>query len=107
MKKITASKYWNELLPECIISQNIIPNDYYYLITDNKILQKHINNDVIKEFLSDKRNVKMLVEEIFYTKRINTKYITQSCDTNDVEDIIKLVYDVRYISDDCVLISKR
>ena len=49
----------------------------------------------------------MLVEEIFYTKRINTKYITQSCDTNDVEDIIKLVYDVRYISDDCVLISKR
>lgn len=104
-KKITASEYWNELLPKCIISQNIIPKDYYYLITDNKTLQKYINDDIIKEFLSDKTNLKILIEEIMWTKCINTKYITQSCDTNDIENIIKLVYDVKYINDDYVLIK--
>ena len=106
-KKITASEYWNELLPKCIISQNIIPNDYYYLITCNKTLQKYINDDVIKEFLSDENNLKMLIDEITWIKHINTKYMTQSGDTTDIENIIKLIYDVEYINDDYVLIKEK
>ena len=37
--------------------------------------------------------------------KYNTKYITQSCDVSDIENIINLVYDVKYINDDYVLIK--
>lgn len=107
MKKILAHDYWNKLLLNCIIESNTIPTEFYYLITNNKTLQKYINNEVIHEFLSNPENIKLLIEEICYVKRIDTNYITQSINTNDIEDIIKQIYNVQYINDDYVLIERR
>lgn len=107
MKKILAHDYWNKLLLNCIIESNTIPIEFYYLITQNKILQKYINNEVIHEFLSDAENTKLLIDEIIYVKRINTNYITQSNNTNNIESIIEKIYNVKYVNDDYVLIERK
>lgn len=103
---ITARKYWGEILKECIIKTNTIPEKYYYLITWNKALQKHINEEVLKEFVSDEENIDMLVSDVFY-HGLDDRFITQSFDTNDLEEIIKQVYDVHYINDDIIEVVRK
>lgn len=106
---ITAKQYWTKLLPVCIKLSNVIPREYYDLITYNKTLQKWINDEVINEFLADKNNIKYLLEEMFYAKRIRTNYISQSGCTNEIEDIIKQYYIVDYgtIDDEHVEVIRR
>lgn len=91
---ITAKQYWTKLLPACIKLSYVIPSEYYYLITNNKTLQKYINDEAIKEFLID--NIKYLLEEMFYTKHLRINYMSQSGCTNEIEDIIKQYYIVNY-----------
>lgn len=103
---ITAKQYWREILKECIIKTNTIPERYYYLITWNKALQKHIDEEVIKEFISDETNIDLLINEAF-CHGLDDDYITQSVDTNDLEDIIKKVYEVTYIDDEYIEITRK
>lgn len=103
---ISAKQYWRVILKECIEETNIIPEKYYYLITWNKALQKHIDEEVLKEFISDEENIDMLINEDFY-HGLDDDYITQSIDTNDFEDIIKKVYEVTYIDDEYIEITRK
>lgn len=107
MKKVKAFDYWNVILPSCFVELNTIPKDFYYLITCNKLLQQHINKDVIKEFLSNKNNIKCLMDDIFWVRNINDNYISQSRDVSDLENIISELYNVDYVCDDYVLIERK
>ena len=106
---ITAKQYWTKLLPACIKLSHVIPSEFYCLITYNKTLQKYIDDEVIEEFFADKNNIKYLLEEMFYAKRIRTNYISQSGCTNEIEDIIKEYYIVNYgaIDDEHVEVIRR
>ena len=105
---VNAKQYWTEVLPKCIKKTNIIPKEFYYMLTDNKELQKHIDKGVIREFIRER--LEGLINEIIYTKGIsNFKgkfYISSAYNTNEVEDIIKQVYKVKYINDDAVELIK-
>ena len=108
---IKAEKYWTKILSICIKKTNKIPKEYFYLITQIKSLQKYINHECIKEFLE--KNIDDLLQEIAYTKGLRDfvhggKYkITSSYNTEDIENIIKEVFDVKYIDDESVEILKR
>lgn len=101
---VNAKQYWTEVLPKCIKKTNIIPKEFYYMLTDNKELQKHIDKEVIREFVRERLNE--LIDEIVYTKGLtDTKgkyYISSAYATNEVEDIVKQVYNIKYINDDAV-----
>ena len=85
------------------------PKEFYYMLTTNKELQKYINKKVVREFIRER--LEELINEIIYTKGIsNFKgkfYISSAYNTNEVEDIIKQIYKVKYINDDAVELIKR
>lgn len=107
MKKVKAFDYWNVILPSCFVELNTIPKDFYYLITCSKLLQQYINEDVIKEFLSNESNIKWLMDEIFWERRINPNYMSQGGCIADLENIISELYNVDYVCDDYVLIERK
>ena len=103
---VSAKNYWTKILPMCIKHTNKIPVRYYNLITPYKTLQKFINKEVIKEFITDSLN--MLIDEIIWDNSLKYRdnyYITSSYSTNDIEDIIKEVFKVEYINDEFVKIK--
>ena len=82
-----------------------------WLARNHAATQKYINNECIKEFLE--KNIDDLLQEIAYTKGLRDfvhggKYkITSSYNTECIENIIKEVFDVRYIDDETVEINFR
>lgn len=112
---VSAKNYWTKLLPMCIKKTCTIPKEFYYLLSFLKSLQAKIDEEVIKEFVSDADNIKWLIEEIEYTKGLYDKnyntgkkeyYITSSYNTNEIEDIINEVFKVTYINDDYVRVER-
>lgn len=106
MTRISAKQYWNRLFVACAKKSNKIPKRYFYLITNNKKLQKKIDEDVIKEFLSDKDNVELLLSDISYDG-VDTRYVTQSCLCLDIESIILQYYYVDYLNDEYIEITRK
>ena len=106
--KITAKEFWTEILPECMIKSNQIPKEYYYLITQNKTLQKYIDKEVIKEFLNTSMDI--LIMEILYNKGIlqgKELYLTSSYDINELLNIIEQFYVVEFLDDQNVKITRK
>lgn len=105
---VSSKNYWTKLLPLCIKKANIIPQEFYYMITPYKSLQKYITQEVIEEFIE--LSLYDLIDEIIYSKNLkdykNNYYITTSENTNEIEEIIKLFFTVNYINDDFIELKK-
>ena len=105
---VSAKNYWTKLLPMCIKRTEEIPKEYYYMITPYKTLHPYINKEVIREFIASSLND--LIDEIVWDKalsHVRNYYITSSYCTNNIEDIIKEVFNVEYISDEYVRVTKK
>lgn len=85
---ITANYYWGTMLKHALKSSGYLPKDLYYLITTNKDLEKMITPEIVRNWYVDEKNLDLAMEEIIYTRRINTHYFTQSGNTNDLEECI-------------------
>lgn len=105
---ISAKNYWTKILPMCIKKTCTIPKEFYYLLTPLKTLQEKINTEVIKEYINDAGYLKELIEEILYTKGLARRmyHITSSYNTDEVENIIKTVFNVTYIDDEHVRLER-
>lgn len=92
----TPREYYNDLFKKCIKKSKYIAPKYYYLITDNKVLQKYINQDVINEFLLDDRNIDLYIKEVFlHMPNIGENYIDVDND-KIIYDTISMVYNIRF-----------
>lgn len=97
---ITPEVYWNHMLRESLYNTGYLPTSLYYLITTSTILQSYITKDIIKAwYREDIKNLDTVMEEIFYTCRINSHYFSQSgSGIRELEDLIQSYYNIKYIN---------
>jgi hypothetical protein len=97
---ITPEVYWNYMLRESLYNTGYLPTSLYYLITTSTILQSYITKDIIKAwYREDTKNLDTIMEEIFYTCRINSHYFSQSgTGIKELEDLIQSYYNIKYIN---------
>lgn len=89
---ITANKYWNEWLEKALLTTGYLPNDLLYMITTSKDLASFITPEIIKNWYKEQNNIKDVVIELHYVRRINEHYFSQSNNVRDLEDIIANAY---------------
>lgn len=100
-KKVSAYKYWTKYLKNALYYSGWLPQKMLYIITYCKALQKYITPDiVISYYKQEKDNLKTVLNEILYNYNIDTKYISQSYNVRDLEELINDFYDVVYIDND-------
>lgn len=97
---ITPEVYWNHMLRESLYNTGYLPTSLYYLITTSTMLQSYITKDIVKAwYREDIKNLDTVMEEIFYTCRINSHYFSQSgTGIRELEDIIQSYYNIKYIN---------
>ena len=93
----TPSEYYNDLFEKCIKESGYISPKFYYLITDNKLLQEHIDQAVIDEFLLDDRNIKWYIEEVFWGMPNTSKDYIDVDNDNIIYDTISKMYDIEFV----------
>lgn len=69
-------------------------------------MEKYITPEMIKNWYKQQENIKDTVQEMIYTRNINTGYFSQSSDVSDLEEIIAFTYKIDTIEyhDDIVAI---
>ena len=93
----TPSEYYNDLFEKCIKESGYISPKFYYLITNNKLLQEHIDQAVIDEFLLDDRNIKWYIEEVFWGMSNTSESHIDVDNDNIIYNTISMVYDIEFV----------
>lgn len=102
-KRINAMYYWDTMLRKALKHTGYLPKEETCLVTTSDELAELITPDIMRKWYSNDENLKIMLDDLYYGRRINRKYFSQSpCDVSDLEDIIKETYEfdsIRYCTD--------
>lgn len=88
---ISASRYWNILVPYTLKKLNYIPEDFYYLLTTSEDLKKLITNEIIVNWLKVEENFKYYVEQVLNTLVNDRAHFQQEQDTSWLQELVQEV----------------
>lgn len=88
---ISASRYWNILVPYTLKKLNYIPEDFYYLLTTSEDLKKLITNEIIVNWLKVEENFKYYIEQVLTTLVNDRAHFQQEQDTSWLQELVQEV----------------